>query len=108
MRKLDRFALVLLLFLAWSFVFSGQKTFARDADVVLPPAPTYTAARQRAVTANGDTVAIREIVKEKDPCEKCECACKYDIWIYGIGAVIICLVCFFIFLVWLSNRMSPR
>lgn len=65
---------LIILLIAWSFVFSGQKTFARDTAIVLPPAPTYTAVQQRAVTANGDTIAIREIVKEKVPCEKCECA----------------------------------
>lgn len=71
--------LLILWILLTPFVFNSQKAFAGagQSAVVSPPAPIVIAPTQRAVTANGDTVAIREIVKEKDPCEKCECELQF-------------------------------
>lgn len=98
---------ILILFLLLTpFVFNVQKAFAGvgQSAVVSPPAPVATAPIQRAVTANGDTVAIREIVKEKDPCEKCECYCKY----YVLIVFIACPILIFIVIVLVLHRMAPR
>lgn len=66
--KHKKLSLILFLILT-PFVFDSQKAFAGAGQNVAaaPPAPIVSAPTQRAVTANGDTVAIREIVKEKDP-----------------------------------------
>ena len=66
--KHKKLSLILFLILT-TFVFDSQKAFAGAGQNVAaaPPAPIVSAPTQRAVTANGDTVAIREIVKEKDP-----------------------------------------
>lgn len=97
--------LILILLLLTPFVFDSQKAFAgAGQSIVAAPAPIVSVPMQRAVTANGDTVAIREIVKEKDSCEQCECYCEY----YVLIVFAVCPILLFIVIVLVLRRMAPR
>lgn len=96
---------LIILLIAWSFVFSGQKTFARDTAIVLPPAPTYTAVHQRAITENGDTakIIIQTYINEqnnytvnKNGLDDCDIYCHLGIILFcvvGLFLLAVCMVC---------------
>jgi hypothetical protein len=93
---------LIILLIAWSFVFSGQKTFARDTAIVLPPTPIYTAMRQRAITEKGDTarVLIQTYINEqnnytinKNRLEDCDIYCHFGIILFCVVGLFLLAVC---------------